>query len=74
MTMFPFIAFWILLVAGWYLQELDLKMAAIFVGIWLAGRWGLPLLGAQQFWIVILVVLLDAALILKVFGGDIRLR
>ena len=74
MTLFPFIVFWILLVVGWYLKELDLKTTAIFVGIWIAGRWGLPLLEAHSAWFIILVVLLDAVLILKVFGGDVRLR
>lgn len=74
MTMFPFIAFWILLVAGWYLSELDLKTTAIFVGIWLVGRCGIPFLAAHSAWFIILVVLLDAVLIFKVFGGDVRLR
>ena len=74
MRLLPFIAFWVLLVAGWCLREFDLKAALIFIGLWLAGGWGFPLVGLHPAWFVILVVVLDVVMVFKIFRGDVRIR
>jgi len=74
MMFLPFVVFWVLLVAGLYLQELNLKSAAVFVGVWLIGVTVLSVLHAAPALGVVLYVLLDLILILKIFGGNIGLR
>lgn len=74
MTGIPFFAFWVLLVAGWYLDELDLKSVGVFVAVYFVGSFGISLMSASGVLSVVLVVLLDVILVLKVFGGDVRIR
>lgn len=74
MTVIPFIAFWVLLVFGWYLDELDLKSIGVFVAVYFVGSFGISFVSESGVLNVVLVVLLDVILVLKVLGGDIRIR
>jgi hypothetical protein len=64
--------FWGLLAYGWMLGELR-AAAVVFLAIWLAGLFGLPYLpyGAALF--SPFVAVLDVALALIIFKGDVRL-
>ena len=67
-------AFWVLLAVGLALGELWTRRAAIFVGLWAFGALVLPQFGPMAAMLAIpYVALLDIALVLVVFGGDIRL-
>ena len=64
--------FWVLLVVGWALDELRFKAVAIFILLWLAGFVGI------RFWLnemlfLPYVAVLDIALVLIVFKGDVTL-
>ena len=74
MTGIPFLAFWVLLVVGWYLDELDLKSVAGFVVVYFVGSFGISFVSDGGAWPVVLTVVLDVILVLKVFGGDVRIR
>ena len=67
------VTFWLLLGYGWAWDEIGPRGAAIFVGLWLLGYFGLPFLpfGGGMFfsW----VALLDIALVFVVFKGDLRI-
>lgn len=65
-------AFWILLPYGWFVEELGPRSMVVFVALWLAGWFGLPLLHAQggaMFFSY--VALLDIALVIMIFKGDV---
>jgi hypothetical protein len=65
--------FWILLIAGWILGELHVIGTAFFVLLWLAGFAGARfVLHGMLF--TPYVAVLDIALVLAVFKGDVRLR
>jgi len=65
--------FWLLLIVGWMLDELDAKTIAIFVSVWVVGFAGSRSLSLGAFFLPY-VALLDIALVLVVFKGDVRLR
>ncbi len=58
---------------GWIFDELGVRGIVVFVLLWLAGRFGLPLLtyGAAMFpsWVAVL----DIALVFIIFKGNVRL-
>jgi hypothetical protein len=68
--------FWILVGCGAVSGELPPIRAGAFVAIWLAGRVGLSHLLFDPFGMFFssFVALLDVALVLMIFRGDIRLR
>ena len=66
------LAFWILIVAGWLLGELDLKRTALFVLLWLVGFAARG--GPYGMLFVPYVAVLDIALVLAIFKGDIQLH
>ena len=70
----PFLVFWVLI--GWSLYDGDLypSQAAWFVGIWILLLAGFLLFGVEPLLFVVPTVLLDIVLILKVFGGDLKIR
>lgn len=70
----PFVAFWIMV--GWGLYDGDLypKEAAVFVGIWVVLFTCFMLLNLQPVLFIVPTVILDIVLILKVFGGDVKIR
>ena len=67
------IAFWALLIAGLALSELGKRSIVTFLVLWFAGLWGRRYLpyGADLFFSSFVAVL-DVALVLLVFKGDIR--
>jgi hypothetical protein len=66
------LAFWILLVAGWLLGELQVKGTAVFVLLWIAGFAARG--GSYGMLFVPYVAVLDIALVLVIFKGDIQLH
>ena len=64
------VAFWLLLGRLWI--ESGLRPALVFAVLWLAGYIGLPLLGGSLFF-VSYVAVLDIALVLMVFKGDVHI-
>jgi hypothetical protein len=68
------LAFWVLLVAGLVSGQLKKVTAAVFVGLWLVGSFGLP---HMAWWASSLVIswnaILDIVLVFMVFKGDVRL-
>lgn len=65
--------FWALLLVGWRLDELRVKSAAVFVLLWLAGFVGTSLAHYGALFLPY-VALLDVALVLVIFKGDVTLR
>lgn len=70
----PMTAFFVPLVAGVWLQELMIKHALVFAGIWVVGLMLFQYFGLSRRLFVGVESLLDCILILKIFGGDIRIR
>jgi hypothetical protein len=66
--------FWLLLAIGWFSDELGLRGMMVFLALWLAGFFGLPYLphGADLF--APFVAVLDIALVLAIFKGDVGIR
>jgi hypothetical protein len=64
-------AFWILL--GIATTMLRVRHIAIFIALWLAGYVGLRELQTGSSWFMSYVAVLDIALVLTVFKGDVRL-
>ena len=67
-----YLAFWILLVYGWAVDELHTPAMTIFVVLWIAARFGLTYLGAGAFFITCVAVL-DIALVFMIFKADVPL-
>jgi hypothetical protein len=65
--------FWGLLAAGWWMEELRLKGTATFVLLWAAGFAGFRYLSLEILFLPY-VALLDVALVLVIFKGDVFLR
>ena len=65
--------FWVLLAAGWFLGELHLKGIVVFVTLWIVGVFAAPLLLNGMLFLPY-IALLDVALVLVVFKGDVTLR
>ena len=66
--------FWILLVYGWYWDELGARLVAVFTVLWVVGAVALPhlpLAGIVPFftWVAVL----DVALVFIIFKGDVPL-
>ncbi len=66
------LAFWALLGIGVVSRDLGRKGAAVFVVLWLAGRFGLQYLPFGALVFPAVVALLDVVLVLVVFKGDVR--
>ena len=66
--------FWVLMVYGWRWGELSRTSLAVFGALWLMGflaRSASPLMGNSLF--TAFVAMLDVALVLKIFKGDVRI-
>lgn len=74
MLMVPFIAFWILLLVGVWLQELEIRTALLFLVVWGVGLVLCYLVGMPRQYYILAEAVLDCVLILKIFKGDIRIR
>jgi hypothetical protein len=68
----PFILFWLLIYLG--REDLGLKGIGISVMLWLGLLVGFFATGVSPLLFVTAQALLDVFLILKVFGGDIKIR
>jgi hypothetical protein len=66
--------FWLLLVFGWMFGELRLSAIVTFLALWLLILVALPLVTYGAVLIPPFLALLDIALVLVVFKGDVRLR
>jgi hypothetical protein len=68
-------AFWGLLVYGCAVGELTVKRVAVFLALWIVGRFGLgyiPWEPARDMFATY-VAILDIALVFLIFKGDVRL-
>jgi hypothetical protein len=68
----PFAAFWVLIFMG--RGELGLKGALFCVALWIGLLVGCMSLDFPSYWFVAAQAIVDAILILIIFGGDIRIR
>ena len=67
------LAFWILLVWGYFTGELRFRGVAVAIALWLAGNFGLPYLTFGATLITTYVAVLDIGLVFVIFKGDVRL-
>jgi hypothetical protein len=67
------VVFWALLIGGVAIGELGRKAIATFVILWVAGFCGLPYLPYGDAFFVPFVAVLDIALVLTIFKGDVRM-
>ena len=67
-----YLAFWILLVYGWAIDELHAPAITVFLVLWIAARFGLPSSTFDGFFITC-VAILDIALVFTIFKADIPL-
>ncbi len=68
---FPFVAFWVILLLGW--NKFELKGRLIWIALWIGSILGLCY-GSTPFIFVTVQAVLDAILVLYIFGGDINIR
>jgi hypothetical protein len=73
-SLFAHAAFWLLLFYGWLSEDLSARGAVVFVVAWLAGLFLLPYATYGSALFAPLVALLDIALVLIIFKGDLRLH
>ena len=67
----PFAAFWVLIFIG--RAELGFKGVTFCIVLWLGLLIGFMTLDLSSYWFVAAQALLDAVLIIVIFGGDIRI-
>ena len=72
MRITPFIVFWVLIVTG--RSELGFKGITFCVMLWFCLLLGFVKLGLPLYWFTVAQALIDAILIIVIFGGDIRIR
>ncbi len=68
----PFIAFWIIIFVGG--SELGFKGITFCIVLWVGLLLGFMKLSLPSYWFVGAQSLIDAILIIGIFGGDIRIR
>ena len=68
----PFVLFWVLVFLG--RDELGIKGGLIAVSIWAALLLGFAVFRVSPYLFVAAQALLDAVLVIAIFGGDIRIR
>jgi hypothetical protein len=67
------LAFWVLLVYGWFWDEIGPRGIAVFLALWIAGVMALPLAPYGSAMFPSYVALLDIVLVFMIFKGDVRL-
>ena len=69
------LAFWVLVVSGLASGQLNLKRLVIFLFLWFAGLAGLPYASYEPVRAMFspFVAILDIALVLTIFKGDVKL-
>ena len=68
------VAFWVLLIVGFVSDELDRRLAVIFVLVWALGRFGLPHVPHGDILFTSYIAVVDVVLVFVVFKGDVRLH
>jgi hypothetical protein len=66
-------AFWVLLIYGWFWEELGPAGLLIFLALWIGGMFALRLIPQGPDMFFSWVALLDVALVFVIFKGDVRL-
>jgi len=72
-ALLPHVAFFVLLGAGWWLQELSMRRVGLFFATWLLAILAVPLLAYGSLWMTALVSMMDVVLILMIFKRDINI-
>ncbi len=72
MALFPLIVFWLLIYVG--RNDLKPKSIRIFVIIWFVSLGIIAVTGVHPGYFTAIQALLDAILIIAIFGGDIQIR
>ena len=67
-------AFWALLAIGWFSSELGWRGIAVFLLLWVGGYVGLPHVANGAALFGPFVAVLDIAMALTIFKGDITIR
>ncbi len=67
------VSFWVLLPYGWFFEEIGPRGLVVFLTLWLAGYFGLPLIPFAALVFPSWVAILDIALVFIIFKGDVRL-
>lgn len=67
-------AFWLLLIAGWLTEDLSARAAVIYAIVWLAGLFLRSYVPYGDALFSPAVAILDIALVLTIFKGDVRLH
>ena len=67
------IAFWALILLGVGSGELRIKIAAVFVILWVAAYAGLPFVSFGGLFLTPCVAVLDVVLVFLILKGDVRL-
>lgn len=65
--------FWVLLVYGWFWDEIGPKVLTVFLALWVAGWLGLSQVQFGGSYFVSYVAVLDIVLVFMIFKGDVRL-
>ena len=68
----PLAVFWVLIFIG--RSELGFKGITFCILLWIGLLLGFAMLGLPQYWFTAAQALIDAILIIIIFGGDIRIR
>ena len=58
---------------GWFFEEIGPRGLVVFLTLWLAGYFGLPLIPFAALVFPSWVAILDIALVFIIFKGDVRL-
>lgn len=66
-------AFWLLLVYGWFWEEVTWRVALTFLVLWAAGLYAVPRLFDASVPFSSYVAILDVALVFQIFKGDVKL-
>jgi hypothetical protein len=67
------VGFWVLLAYGWFWEEVGPRAIAVFLLLWLGGMFALRMIAQGEAIFSSYVALLDVALVLMIFKGDVRL-
>jgi hypothetical protein len=68
------LAFWLLLFCGWLTEDVGARGIVIYAIAWLAGLFLLPYVPYGDALFSPAVAILDIALVLTIFKGDVRLH
>jgi len=72
MMLIPFALFWVLIFMG--RGELGFKGVGFCIALWVGLLFGFMRLELSSYWFVAAQALIDAILIIVIFGGEIRIR